>query len=245
METRTRRNFTLIELLVVIAIIAILAALLLPALNKAKTTAAISTCRTNHRSMMQGISMYTMDNNDTLPYHRGMAFQDGYAFQSVWWMKHLIRQYKFGKKTFVCTYNMHNADRDNSKGWTMGLGIDSGDQENSGRTFYSFNATLTAPSKNDVIGVMTKIQNPTRTIVTAEYHFPQMLFAGNGPKEYQSVVTGIGSIPSRYRDHYGNGNNFGLADGHVEFSKFPANTGKLTFYGLRNRQTAWSQLWYQ
>ncbi len=245
MKKQTGQVFTLIELLVVIAIIAILAALLLPALNKAKVTAAISGCRTNHRSMMQGISMYTMDNNDILPYHRGMEYQNAYAFQSLWWMKYMISQYRFGKKTFVCTYNVHNDDRDNTKGWTIGLGIDSGDQENAGRTFYSFNATLTAPDKNDVVGVMTRIQNPSRTIVTAEYHFPQMMFAGNGPKEYQSVVTGIGTTPSRYRDHYGNGNNFGLADGHVEFSKFPNNPNKLTFYGLRSRQSDWSLLWHQ
>jgi len=174
-----------------------------------------------------------------------MPFQDGYAFQSLWWMKYLISRYNYGTKTFVCPYNVYNSDNDHTAGWTKGLGFDSGDQDNQGRTFYSFNATLTAPGKNDVRGNFMRIQPPSKTIVTAEYYFPQIMFAGDGPKEYSSTVTGIGSIPSRYRDHYGSGNNFALADGHVEFSRFPSNRNRLSFYGLPARQTNWSLLWHQ
>ena len=62
------RSFTLIELLVVVAIIAILAAMLLPALGKAKDTARKSTCVGNMRQVMQGFMMYTGDNGSWLPY---------------------------------------------------------------------------------------------------------------------------------------------------------------------------------
>ena len=68
-DQRVKHCFTLIELLVVIAIIAILAAILLPALNSARERGRTAACVNNEKQLASAVSLYNSDNDDYNPYH--------------------------------------------------------------------------------------------------------------------------------------------------------------------------------
>ena len=92
-------GFTLIELLVVIAIIAILAALLLPALARAKDKAKGIQCVSQVRQMVLGTIMYAEDNESSYP----LTFYNtaaGYGEGAAWW--DYINSYVPNTNAFLC-----------------------------------------------------------------------------------------------------------------------------------------------
>ena len=95
MKTRSAANrFTLIELLIVIAIIAILAAMLLPALNNAREVGKKIKCLANFKQLGSSVTMYLDDSQEFYPYKVATPDSGSYSWQNTYrlygWPKRLL-----------------------------------------------------------------------------------------------------------------------------------------------------------
>ena len=225
---KTAQGFTLVELLVVIAIIAILAALLLPALSRAKASAQHANCISNARQISFAIHLYAADNGDTLPDAQNLAWNALATNHFLIFYKRLVKNYAGLQgassprdKLFACPADTFFYDFPAANHIARSLH----DEPDSDYSSYGFNgggdsptqpkppAFLNEDSYGGVGGLkLAAIKDPAKTVLLMElsagfpwsWHQPQKVPAGMfGFNDARNVI--------------------GFVDGHVSYVKMYRN----------------------
>lgn len=113
--SKLQKAFTLIELLVVIAIIALLLAVIVPSLGKAKLYAQRVMCGTSIRQQCLGVTLYAQQNDSYVPIHRNDP--SWWLWDLTFWTSNQICQYAgIDYKTFYCPANNYKK-MDDARFW--------------------------------------------------------------------------------------------------------------------------------
>lgn len=164
---RSSYFFTLIELLIVIAMIAILASMLLPALNRARETARSSSCKSNVRQLGMAFLYYASDFGDMLP---KWYFSGGTV--GLYWTANLSLNNYLPRKSFLCPGRTvpHPSEASYAK-WS------------DGKTYtkeewfwllpdYGYNTYFLGGSQNDICGgvpaLLSGVKNPSGKVMAAD-----------------------------------------------------------------------------
>ncbi|MFI5378774.1 MAG: type II secretion system protein [Tepidisphaerales bacterium] len=223
-----RRAFTLVELLVVIGIIALLISVLLPALSRARASAARAKCLSNIRNMELAQVMYCNDNHNYLIQagfgHGGVANEDDIA-----WFNTLQKYYQ--QKLLV------RCPSDDSQFWPPGPPVPNSGGNQYRQTSYGINdfldVNLCPWGPDFVVGdVYAKITQIRRTSATIQ--FLEMTYDGDfAGSDHVHVENWVGNnVPAAAAKNVQIGAhggpriawdsmaNYGFLDGHAESLRF-------------------------
>ena len=224
--TEKRRNsliaskFTLVELMIVIAIIAVLAAMLLPALNKARDKAKSITCISNLKQVGTAMALYASDNNDFVTSFCQNSSLDQYVWNSllaIYTGAANNAEYAKGLKSFICPSHpqMKNAigeaiDRMNPSWVSTSYGIHPELYSNGG-TMALWGAKL------------SRLTKPSSALYCGEYNnYPVPGVAMTNYSRYPYLSLDWGNSYSMFRAngpaafHERNSIHLQMADSHVE-----------------------------